>query len=152
MARRVYRLRDGVRILYGDTWYPGRIEAVDGQLYTISYDGYGDSWNETVGPDRLKPEPQRAAPGTLVAGSAVWIKWGGSWYRGQILRVTKTGYKITYDGFGSNWDEVVPRSRIKTIKAAKGTKLDGKRATAMTHGGPRRRTRQSQARTRRAKK
>jgi hypothetical protein len=143
MAPRVYQLHDGVRILYGDTWYPGRIEAVDGKLYTVSYDGYRDDWNETVGPERLKPLPKRTPAGTLGVGSAVWINWGGSWHRGQILAVTKRGYKITYDGYGSNWDEVVTRARLKTIKAAKGKKLDGRRRTAMTHGGPRRRTRQS---------
>ena len=55
-----FAVGDQVDILYGITWYPGVIKEIlaDGR-WRISYDGYGSSWDENVGPDRLK---MRGAP------------------------------------------------------------------------------------------
>lgn len=50
-----YERGDRVRVDWNDSWYDGRIVSVEGpNRYMISYDGYSDSWNEVVGPDRLR--------------------------------------------------------------------------------------------------
>jgi hypothetical protein len=52
-------------IRWNGRWYPGRIvREVTATSWEISYDGYGDDWNEVVGADRLRlavaPHPRVA--------------------------------------------------------------------------------------------
>ena len=44
---------DRVNILWKGSWYPGRILAVSGNSYKITYDGYDSSWDEWVEPARV---------------------------------------------------------------------------------------------------
>ncbi|OGQ47073.1 MAG: hypothetical protein A3H42_01250 [Deltaproteobacteria bacterium RIFCSPLOWO2_02_FULL_46_8] len=45
---------DAVQVLWSGTWYPARVlKTKQDQLY-IHYDGYDNSWDEWVGPDRYK--------------------------------------------------------------------------------------------------
>ena len=57
-----------------------------------------------------------AAP-TYTKGQKVQVEWKGTWYASTILEVGSGAnagkYKIHYDGWGSEWDEWVPPSRIK---------------------------------------
>ncbi len=51
-----YHQGQAVLIEWKRRWWPGRIKAVAGtDRYLIHYDGYSASWDETVGPSRLKP-------------------------------------------------------------------------------------------------
>jgi hypothetical protein len=50
-----YHKEDAVLILYGKAWYPGRVLRVEEGEVWVHYDGYSDSWDEKVGPDRLRP-------------------------------------------------------------------------------------------------
>jgi len=44
-----------ILIRWNGRWYPGRIvREVTSTSWEISYDGYGDDWNEVVGADRLR--------------------------------------------------------------------------------------------------
>lgn len=58
-----------------------------------------------------------AAPATAAkspaAGSKVEVKWGNAWYPGRILRADGGRYLVSYDGYGSNWDEWVDATRIR---------------------------------------
>jgi hypothetical protein len=50
----------------------------------------------------------------LQAGDAVLVEQDGSWYEGEILSVRKNGrVKVRYGGRGTEWDELVPRSRLR---------------------------------------
>lgn len=46
-------------------------------------------------------------------GDAVQIEWKGQWYPGKIMEVKNNGFYISYDGYGSEWYETVPASRLK---------------------------------------
>jgi hypothetical protein len=46
-------------------------------------------------------------------GDAVNIEWKGTWWAGRILEVEGEKHKITYDGYGSNWDEWVGTERLR---------------------------------------
>ncbi len=49
-----FRNNDPVQIEWRGTWYGGRLlEQKDGK-YHVSYDGYSSSWNEWVGPERIR--------------------------------------------------------------------------------------------------
>jgi hypothetical protein len=115
-----YQLAQQVDVHYGATWYPGRILQVKDDSYEISYDGWSSHWNEWVTAARLRaraPAPPVEAPavgtGTYTAGDNVQIEWKGSWYPGRILEVGGVGYKITYDGYSSSWDEWVEPARLR---------------------------------------
>jgi hypothetical protein len=46
-------------------------------------------------------------------GDHVMVEWKGSNYPAVITEVVSSGqYKIHYDGYGAEWDEVVGDSRI----------------------------------------
>lgn len=60
--------------------------------------------------------PQRGAFGR---GDAVWVEWRGTWWRGTVRRVEgPIEWLVHYDGWGSQWDEVVGPSRIATRSKA----------------------------------
>ena len=43
-----------VEIQWEAEWYPGRILEDDGGSYHVSYDGYGEDWNEWAEPKRVR--------------------------------------------------------------------------------------------------
>lgn len=54
-ADRAFRSGQAVQIHWGSSWYKGRILRVEGKnRYLVHYDGYSASWDEVVGPERLK--------------------------------------------------------------------------------------------------
>ena len=52
-----YRAGQAVEIWQNDRWLPGKIQAVGDGRYFVFYDGFSVSWNEWVGPARLRPVP-----------------------------------------------------------------------------------------------
>lgn len=48
-----------IQVLWQGRWYNATVEQTraDGQCY-IGYDGYGDEWDEWVGPERMRSRPQ----------------------------------------------------------------------------------------------
>lgn len=108
---------DKAQVLWKGTWYPATVLKGKGSECYIHYDGYGSSWDEWVGPDRIKvagASAPAASASKFSAGDAVQVLWKGTWYPAQVLSVVGNGsYKIHYDGYGSSWDEVVGPGRIK---------------------------------------
>lgn len=58
--------------------------------------------------------PQTGASGAYAPDARVSVEWSGRWYPAQILQAKDGRYLIRYDGYGSNWDEWVPPSRIRS--------------------------------------
>lgn len=50
-----YKAGMKVEILWGSSWYPGKILQIKGSMTLISYDNHSDSFNEWVTPDRVRP-------------------------------------------------------------------------------------------------
>ncbi len=62
---------DPVKVLWNGSWWNGRIVRVlAATAWEISYDGYGASWHETVGPDRLTPNTSSARTGAPLEAAA----------------------------------------------------------------------------------
>jgi hypothetical protein len=107
-----YGVDDSVSIRWSAGWFPGKILAVDGDRYRVRYDGYGESWDEWVTAERLRPattgefelesaatlspppvptpsaEPPSAEPPTGVHGTwryQSWISTPPGQPRGEIL-------------------------------------------------------------------
>jgi len=51
--------------------------------------------------------------GPYTVGSAVMVKWHGSWWPAHVLQVAPKKWFIHYDGYNSSWDEWVGPSRIR---------------------------------------
>lgn len=50
----------------------------------------------------------------LHVGQRVLVEWHNQWYRAEVLNLLQDGnVRIHYIGFGSNWDETVPRQRLQ---------------------------------------
>lgn len=104
-----FNVGDKVSVQWKGQWYPATVLKVDNNKCFIHYDGYASSWDEWVGPARIKGI---AAPAFNV-GDSVQVKWKGSWYPAKILKEQNGQFFIHYDGYGSNWDEWVGLGRIK---------------------------------------
>lgn len=65
-------------ILWGASWYPGVVVAVNGDRIRIHYDDHSDSWDEDVGVDRIRvpvsspPVTAESAPGD--AAGSPWME------------------------------------------------------------------------------
>ncbi len=128
-----YRVGDHVLVLWEGKEYPAAILTPTGpSKFRVHYDGYDAVWDEDVSKDRLKglvegpveaPEPpakvrasalQAAQKNHYRLKDRVRVEW-----HGQIYPATITGivgpeqYRVTYDGYGSEWDEIVGLSRIQ---------------------------------------
>lgn len=48
-------------------------------------------------------------------GEKIQIESSGAWYNGKILQTKGDQYLVTYDDYGSGWDEWVEMDRIKLL-------------------------------------
>jgi len=106
-----------VEVEWHGTWYPAVVLQRDGNRTFIKYDGYGDHWNEWVGPDRVRRAQGIASQPRFPAGSSVDIKWNGSWYPGKVLKAEENRWFIHYDQDTDAWDEWVGPDRIRALAA-----------------------------------
>lgn len=52
-----YREGDEVAVLWGECWWPARVVGVEtAKRWRIHFDGWGEHWDEVVGPKRLRPQ------------------------------------------------------------------------------------------------
>ncbi len=68
---------------------------------------------------RFAPAPPPSTPvHTLRVDSPVLVHWGNHWWNARVIRVvSEAAWEITYDGWPSNWDEVVGPDRISALGA-----------------------------------
>lgn len=132
-----YRVGQAVEILWNGNWYPGRVLAVQGAQYRITYDGYASSWDEWVAADRLRgaggaasassapaarpsgTPPAGAAAATWRPGERVEAYVDGAWHSASVLRVgtgAEAGQvRVTLDGYtyGTSRMEWVAPSHLR---------------------------------------
>lgn len=148
-----YSAGDKVDVEWKGSYWKGKVLSVEGTKYKIHYLGWSTSFDETVGTERLRaptddaktgstPEPSEApvaeaqpsaaaptsAPKSTPAagynvGSKVDVSWKGTFYQAKILSKVGTSYRVHYLGWGANWDENVPPTRLRawTGSAKRGT-------------------------------
>jgi hypothetical protein len=110
---------DGGNVLWKGRWYPATVVKVNENQTRcyIHYTGYGNNWDEWVGPDRFQRTSgemhEHHHHHGYRAGDAVQVRWKGQWYNASIVRVGDDKYKIHYDQYDSSWDEWVGPDRIR---------------------------------------
>jgi hypothetical protein len=114
-----------VQINWKGRWYDGTVVRVAGErLWEVAYAGYDASWNEVVGPERLRagaPAPvavqtaQTASTGAYAPGTAVLVQYGAQRWPATIARYAGNGaWEVAYDGLDATWNEVVAQTQLRS--------------------------------------
>jgi hypothetical protein len=107
---------DKAQVLWKGKWYPAQVMQVKGSQCYIHYDGYSNSWDEWVGPSRIKiTGTKTVSTGASIypPGTSVQVKWKGKWYPARVKKAGNNSWYIHYDGYSNSWDEWVGPSRIR---------------------------------------
>jgi len=132
-CRPSYTQGDHVLVDWEGNTYPAHIiDALGPSKFKVHYDGYDTVWDETVPRERIKgfvvgpvvaPEPpakvrakamQAAQKNHYKMGEHVRVDWHGQLYAARITGIVgDEKYRVTYEGYGHEWDEIVGRSRIQ---------------------------------------
>lgn len=147
-----YKAGDRAEVYSYGKWYPASvIEAGEGR-WKIHYDGYGDTFDEWVGPDRIRPpgrldaeaaaeraaktaaaaEAAKASGAAWKVGDRVEAKSYGSWYPASVIEVRENEWKVRYDGYGSSSDEWLTADKVRALR--KGSWKVGDRVEALSYG------------------
>ncbi|MCA9619272.1 MAG: biopolymer transporter ExbD [Myxococcales bacterium] len=104
-----------VMIEWGGSWWRGSVLAeLPRQRVVVHYEGWSDDHDEIVAVQRVAFEAP--LPAKLRRGDAVLVEWNGSFWPATVRYVEGDGTGIRYDGYGPEWDEEVPRSRLTRIR------------------------------------
>jgi hypothetical protein len=132
-CKRSYGVGDHVLVDWEGNRYPALIiDVPSAAKFKVHYDGYDAAWDETVGKDRIKgfvegvveaPEPPAKVRAKAFAAAQnnrykmndrVRVEWHGQFYPATIRGIVgPEQYRVNYDGYGAEWDESVPLSRIQ---------------------------------------
>jgi hypothetical protein len=139
-CRRPNQVGDHVLVDWRGGEYPAVIVGVEGvSRFRVHYDGYSEDWDETVPAMRIrgrlstnpgavspvpanKPQAHASAsaaatplpPSVYRLGDRVRVEWHGSMYPASIVVVLGDDrYRVHYEGYGDEWDEDIPMSRIQ---------------------------------------
>lgn len=132
-CKRSYGVGDHVLVQWEGNDYPAMIKEVPAPAkFKVHYDGYADIWDEVVPKDRIKglvegpvpaPEPpakvrakamQAAQNNRYKLNDRVRVEWHGQIYPGTITGIVgHEQYRVRYDGYGPEWDEIVGLARIQ---------------------------------------
>lgn len=117
LTTQAQKVGDKVQIESTGSWYPGKVlEVKDGQFF-VAYDGWSETFNEWVGPERIKTGATEDAPSALTkfkVGDKVEVEYGMVPEPATIMEVGENKYHIKYDNslFGDKW---VAEGQIKKL-------------------------------------
>ncbi len=132
-CKRSYAVGDHVMVDWEGNTYPAYvIEAPGPAQFKVHYDGYDTVWDEVIAKDRIRglvegpvtpPEPpakvrakamKAAQTNQYKLNDHVRVEWHGQIYPAMITGIVgQEKYRVTYDGYGHEWDEIVGLSRIQ---------------------------------------
>lgn len=94
------------------TWekkiYDAKVMRIDDGFMWITYPGWDAKWDEWITADRVvgpKTDPRV----TRLAK----VEWRGRWYDATVNSEKDGQFCISYVGYGAEWDECVPKKRIR---------------------------------------
>ncbi|MFN0018465.1 MAG: Tudor-knot domain-containing protein [Pirellulaceae bacterium] len=100
-----------MEVEWNGQWYKAKCIAVDGERRKVHYTTYDDSWDEWVGPDRMRTYKPLVFP----EGTKVDVQWENDrkWYPATILKSWYGMHFIRYDGYDASWDEWIGPGAIR---------------------------------------
>lgn len=132
-CQRSYQVGDEVMVEWEGKEYPALILGQENaNKFKVHFEGYEDSWDETVNKARIKghkkgdeprPEPpakvrakalEAAKTNTYKVGDQIRVEWQGRFYAAHVVEIVgKEQYRVHYEGYGPEWDENVGLSRVQ---------------------------------------
>ena len=77
------RVGQRVEVNYEGKWYKAKVVEADGDQVQVHYVNFDDSWDEWVGPERVRPYQ----PAQFAEGDQVDVRWDdGKWYPARVLK------------------------------------------------------------------
>jgi len=67
------------------------------------------------GPVALTSDEFELIEGSLQVGRLVAAEWDGVWFGARVLSANDGGARVRFIGWGSAWDEELPRDRLRTL-------------------------------------
>jgi hypothetical protein len=112
-------LQEGERVFveWRGSYWPASVVSVEGAgRARITYEGFGPEWDEVAAAPRIKRElPHR---NVIHPSERIFVRWKGSYWPARVKGTRPHGgVEISYEGFGSEWDEVVGLRRIKWLES-----------------------------------
>lgn len=98
---------------YG-SWYLAKVIEIEETRWKVTYDGYTSSSDEWLPAEKIRDLPKVA----WKTGDRIEAYSAGKWYGGKIVESAPNRWKVTYDGYASNWDEWLKVDRIRMPGAA----------------------------------
>jgi hypothetical protein len=128
-----YAVGDHVLVDWEGNTYPAHIMDAPGPTkFKVHYDGYDTVWDEVIPRDRIRgmvegpvaavEPPAKVRAKAIKAsltnqykqGEHVRVEWHGQMYPATITGIVgQEKYRVSYDGYGREWDEIVGSSRIQ---------------------------------------
>ena len=110
---------DPLFVEWGGSWWKATVivPLPDGRV-VIHYDGWSQDYDEIATPKRIRTALPTAA--TPSVGDSVFVEWKGSFWPAKVLNVSTAGVRVHYDGFGPEWDEDVPVTRLLRLSPPEG--------------------------------
>ena len=94
------------------TWekkiYDAKVVRVEDGFMWITYPGWDARWDEWVSGERVvgpKVDPRKT--------KTAQVEWRGRWYDASVNSEKDGGFCVSYVGYGAEWDECVPKQRIR---------------------------------------
>ncbi len=133
-CKRSYAVGDHVMVEWEGSVYPAYVvDAAGPAKLKVHYDGYDTVWDEVIPKERIRglvegpvvaPEPPAKVRATAMKAAQknqyklsdhVRVEWHGQVYPATISGIVgPEKYRVTYDGYGHEWDEIVGLSRIQS--------------------------------------
>lgn len=104
-----------VEVNWKGKWWPAYALANQAGQTRVHYAGFGNDWDEWVGPERIRPY----LPQNLPAGARVEVSYEQKWWPARVLESRLGLQHIRYDGYGAQWDEWVGPDRWRAASTAR---------------------------------
>lgn len=106
------RLGERVEVYSANAWWKGYVIDAKNNKFKIHYYGWEEADQEWVNANQLR----KSTPLQYRVGEKVEVEWQKKWYPAKVLEVKGGTHFISYEGYGSEWDEWVSSKRIRKIK------------------------------------
>jgi hypothetical protein len=107
----VARVGQRIEVFSKDRWYRAKSIDADGDQLLVHYCGWDDTYDEWVGPERVRPyRPEQFGDGDKV--DVLWES-DGKWYPATVVTGWYGLHHVRYDGYDDSSDEWVGPGRIR---------------------------------------
>jgi hypothetical protein len=105
------RLGERLEAKWQGNWYRAQVIDVRDKQLKIHYVGDADSWDEWVGPERIRP----FRPHQFEVGQKVDVQWNADkkWYPATVVRPWYGLHLVSYDHYSREWNEWVAPESIR---------------------------------------